>query len=76
MLVRRGLRDYHHGLAAVERAWQQDRRTVPAPPMPEVLMGRALATFSLEELVAVERAGNVIELPYQGLDRDGGLGLS
>src|SRR6266536_5657893 len=29
VLVRRGLRDYHHGVAAAERAWQQHRRTVP-----------------------------------------------
>ncbi len=40
-------------------------------------MGCALATFGLEELAALERAGNVIELPHQGLDRNdsGGLGL-
>jgi hypothetical protein len=75
VLVRRGLRDYRQGLAAAERAWQQDRRTVPAPLLPEVLMSRALATFGLEELVALEHAGNVVELPRHGLDRDDGLGL-
>jgi hypothetical protein len=75
VLLRRALRDYREGLAAAERAWQQDRRTVPAPPLPEVLMGRALATFGLEELAALEQAGNVIELPYHGLDRGDGLGL-
>ncbi len=74
VLLRRGLRDYRQGLAAAERAWREERRTVPAPPLPEVLMGRALATFALEELVALERAGNVIELPHHGLNR-GGLGL-
>jgi hypothetical protein len=74
VLVRRALRDYRQGVAAVERAWQQDRRTRPGPPLPEVLVGRALATFS-QELAALERAGNVIELPHHGLDRDDGLGL-
>jgi hypothetical protein len=56
VLLRRGLRDYRQGLVAAERAWQQDRRTMPAPPLPEVLMARALATFGLEELAALERA--------------------
>jgi hypothetical protein len=75
VLLRRGLRDYRQGLAAAERAWQQERRTVPAPPMPEVLMGRALASFGLDALAALEHAGNVVELPYHGLGRDDGLGL-
>jgi hypothetical protein len=43
--------------------------------MPEVLMGRALATFGLEALVALEQASNVVELPFHGVDRDDGLGL-
>ncbi len=38
-------------------------------------MGRALAIFGLEELAALEQAGNVVELPHHGLDRDDGLGL-
>ncbi len=75
VLLRRGLRDYRQGRAAAECAWQQDRRTVPGPPLPEVLMSRALATFGLDTLVALEQAGNVIELPRHGLDRDDGLGL-
>jgi len=75
VLGRRGLRDYREGLAAAERAWHQDRCTLLAPPLPEVLMGRALATFGLDALVALEHAGNVIELPDHGLDRDDGLGL-
>ncbi len=75
VLLRRGLRDYRQGLAAAERAWFEERRTVPAPPLPEVLMGRALATFGLDALVALERAGNVVELPYHGLGRGDGLGL-
>ncbi len=75
VLLRRGLRDHREGLAAGELAWQQERCTVPAPPMPEVLMGRALATFGLDALVVLEQAGNVVELPHHGLDRDDGLGL-
>src|SRR6266540_768825 len=69
VLVRRALRDYRQGLAAAERAWFEERRTVPAPPLPQVLMSRALATFGLDALVALEHAGNVIELPHHGLDR-------
>jgi hypothetical protein len=75
VLLRRGLRDYRQARAAVERAWVQARRTLPAPPMLEVLMGRALATFGLQALVALEQAGNVVELPRHGVDRDDGLGL-
>jgi hypothetical protein len=75
VLLRRALRDYHQGLAAAERAWQQDRRTVPAPPLPEVLMSRALASFGLEELAALEQTTNVIELSHRGLDLDDNLGL-
>jgi hypothetical protein len=75
VLLRRGLRDYHQARAAVERAWAEDRRTLPAPPMPEVLMGRALATFGPQALVALEQATNVVELPLHGVDRDDGLGL-
>ncbi len=75
VLVRRGLRDYRQGVAAAERTWFEERRTVPAPPLPEVLMGRALATFGLDALVALEQATNVIELPHHGLDRGDGLGL-
>jgi hypothetical protein len=75
VLLRRGLRDYRQARAAVERAWVEDRRRLPASPMPEVLMGRALATFGLEALVALEQATNVVELPFHGVDRDDGLGL-
>jgi hypothetical protein len=75
VLLRRALRDYRQGLAAAEQAWQQDRRTVPGPPMPEVLMGRALATFGLDALAVLEQAANVVELPCHGLGRDDGLGL-
>jgi hypothetical protein len=75
VLLRRGLRDYRQGLAAAERAWIEDRRTVPAPPLPEVLMSRALATFGLDALAALEQAGNVVELPHHDLDRGDGLGL-
>ena len=75
VLVRRGLRDYREGLAAADRAWFERRRTVPGPPLPEVLMGRALATFGLDTLAALEQAGNVVELPRHGLDRGDGLGL-
>jgi hypothetical protein len=75
VLLRRGLRDYRQARAAVERAWQQERRALPAPPMPEVLMVRALATFGLEELAALEQASNVIELLRHGVDRDDGLSL-
>jgi hypothetical protein len=75
VLLRRGLRDYRHALAAAERAWAEDRCTLPAPPMPEVLMGRALATFGLEALAALEHADNVVELPSHGVDRDDRLGL-
>jgi len=66
VLLGRGLRDYRQDLAAAERAWQQERRTLPAPPLPEVLMSRALASFGLEELAALEQAANVIELPHPG----------
>jgi hypothetical protein len=38
-------------------------------------MGRALASFGLDALAALEHAGNVVELPYHGLGRDDGLGL-
>jgi hypothetical protein len=75
VLLQRGLRDYRQARTSVERAWVEDRRTLPAPPMPEVLMSRALSTFGLEALVALEQAGNVIELPRHGVDRDDGLGL-
>ncbi len=75
VLVRRALRDYRHGVAAAERAWQQDHRTLRAPPPPEALLGRALATFGLEALAALEHAGNVVELADRGLDRGDGLGL-
>jgi hypothetical protein len=75
VLLRRGLRDYHQARAAVERAWADQRRTLPAPPMPEVLMARALATFGLDALAALEQASNVIELPSHGVDRADGLGL-
>ena len=75
VLLCRGLRDYRQARAAVERAWIQEHRTLPAASMPEVLMGRALATFGLDALVALEQAGNVVELPYHGVDRDDGLGL-
>jgi hypothetical protein len=75
VLLRRGLRDYRQARATVERAWAEERRTLPAPPMPEVLMGRALATFGLQALAALEQASNVIELPLHGVDRDDGLGL-
>jgi hypothetical protein len=75
MLVRRGLRDYRQGVAAAERAWQQERRTLAGPPLPEVLMSCAVATFGLEELVALEQAGNVIELSDRRLNCDDGLGL-
>jgi hypothetical protein len=74
-LLRRGLRDYHKARAAVERTWVEERRTLTAPPMPEVLMGRALATFSLDALVVLEQATNVVELPSHGVGRDDGLGL-
>jgi hypothetical protein len=73
VLVRRGLRDYHQGLAAAERAWRQERHTVPVPPLPEVLMGDALATFGLEALVALEYATKVVELP-RGVKLHDGLG--
>jgi hypothetical protein len=75
VLLRRGRRDYRQARAAVERAWAEERRTLPAPPMPEVLMGRALATFGLDALVALEQATNVVELPSHGVDRADGLGL-
>jgi hypothetical protein len=75
MLLRRGLRDYHQGLAAAERAWIEQRRSLPAPPIPEVLMSRALTTFGLDALAALEQVDNVVELPRHGLDRDDGLGL-
>jgi hypothetical protein len=75
VLLRRGLRDYHKARAAVERAWVEQRRTLPAPPMPEELMGRALASFGLDALAALEQASNVIELPFHGVGRDDGLGL-
>jgi hypothetical protein len=75
VLLRRGLRDYRQARAAAERAWVQERRTLPAPPMPEVLMGRALIIFGLDALAALEQATNVVELPSHGLDRDEGLGL-
>jgi hypothetical protein len=75
VLLRRGLRDYHRARAAAERAWTSERRRLPAPPMPEVLMGRALATFGLDALVVLEQASNIVELPRHRLDRDGGLGL-
>lgn len=74
VLLRRGLGDYSRARAAVERAWVEERRSLPASPMPEVLMGRALATFGLQALVALEQATNVVELPGHGVDRDG-LGL-
>jgi hypothetical protein len=41
----------------------------------ELLMSRALATFGLETLVALEQAGNVVDLRVRGVDRDDGLGL-
>jgi hypothetical protein len=75
VLLRRAVRDYRQGLAAAERAWRQERRTLLAPPPPEVLMGRALATFGLDALAALEWAGNVIELPHHGQDRGDGLSL-
>jgi hypothetical protein len=75
VLLRRALRDYRNARVAAERAWAEDRRRLPAPPMPEVLMGRALATFGLDVLAALEQAGNVVELPVHGVDRDDGLGL-
>jgi hypothetical protein len=75
VLLRRGLRDYRQARAAVERAWVEQRRTLPATPALEVLMGRALATFGLDALAALEQASNVIELPYHGVGRDDGLGL-
>ena len=75
VLLRRGLHDYRQGLAAAERAWHEERRTMPATPLPEVLMSRALATFGLDALAALEHAGNVVELPHYGLDRGDGLGL-
>jgi hypothetical protein len=40
-----------------------------------VLMGRALATFGLDALAALEQASNVVELHSHGVDRDDGLGL-
>jgi hypothetical protein len=77
VLLRRGLSDYRWGVAAARRAWVEGRRTVPAPKMPEVLMGRALTTFGLDALATLERAGNVIELPHRhGPGHDDGLGLS
>ena len=75
VLLWRGLREHRQARAAAERAWQQERHTAPAPPMPEVLMARALTTFGLDALVALEQATNVVELPRHGLDRDDGLGL-
>ncbi len=74
MLLRRGLRDYRQGLAAAERAWFEQRRILRPPAMPEV-MSRALATFGLDALVALEQAGNVVELPGHRLDHNNGLGL-
>ena len=38
-------------------------------------MSRALATFGLDVLMALEQAANVVELPHHGLGRDDGLGL-
>jgi hypothetical protein len=75
VLLRRALRDYRNARVAVERAWAEDRRRLPAPPMPEVLMGRALATFGLDVLAVLEQASNVIELPFHGVDHADGLGL-
>jgi hypothetical protein len=75
VLLRRGLRDHRQARAAVERAWAESRRGLPAPPMPEVLMGRALATFGLQALVALEPVGTVVELPLHGVDRGEGLSL-
>jgi hypothetical protein len=75
VLLRRGLGDYRRAVAAAEQAWVQQRRRVPSPPMPEVLMGRALATFSLEELAALEQVANVVELPFHGVGGDDVLGL-
>jgi hypothetical protein len=74
VLLRRGLRDYRQARAAVERAWVKERRTLPAPPMPEVLMGRALATLGLEALVVLEQA-TIVELPSHAVHHDDGLGL-
>jgi hypothetical protein len=61
-------------LVRAERAWSEERRTLPAP-LPEVLMSHALATFGLDALMALEHAGNVIKLPHHGLNRDDRLGL-
>jgi hypothetical protein len=74
-LLRRGLHDYYQGVAAAERAWHQHRRTLPAPPMPEVLMAQAVATFGLDALAALEQASNVIELPHLSVDRGDGVAL-
>ncbi len=38
-------------------------------------MARALTTFGLDALAALEQVDNVVELPRHGLDRDDGLGL-
>jgi hypothetical protein len=75
VLLRRGVGDYCQGVAAVSRAWDQERRILPAPPPVELLMSRALATFGLEALVALEQAGNVVDLRVRGVDRDDGLSL-
>jgi hypothetical protein len=74
VLLRRGVGEYCRGVDAIARAWDQERRILPAPPPVELLMSRALATFGLDALVALEPTGNVVELPIHGVDRDDGLG--
>jgi hypothetical protein len=75
VLLRRGLRDDRQARATVELAWIEERRILSAPPMPEVLISRALAALGLDALAALEHATNAVELPCYGVDRDDGLGL-
>jgi len=72
LLVARGLADYLGALAAWDRARAEGRRAV-APPLPQVLMCRAVAAYGLDGLAAVAQAETVVAVAARGLGDGGGL---
>jgi len=75
LLVAWGLADYRRALAEWDRARAQGRRAV-APPLPPVLMCRAMAAYGLDGLVALAQAEEAVALAARrSLDDGRGLDL-
>ncbi len=72
LLVARGLADYRRALAAWDRARAEGCRAV-APPLPQVLLCRAVAAFGLDGLAVLAQAEEVVAAAARGLGDGHGL---